>query len=182
MIALAKTAMASVAGGWMFVSLACPLPSKSPMTEQALLPSSGQPPADRSLLPMGCEAGCQLSQQTVGVTAIVVTATWGAGSTPGTCVPYPPPNQSYCHSTMGCEFGAYQVTVTGTGTLQWRDPSTGQFGKKLHLGNPDGGPGKLSTQYGDAANPTPKECGGGTIDVYFPDDLAGGGALCTSCT
>ena len=121
-----------------------------------------------------CSDGCQLTHQTTGQTNMVVTVVWGAGSTAGTCVE-PTEFPQTCTIIKNCEFDAYEVKVTGVGTIQWRNDNGG-FGKKTALN------GDASRRFGDAANPVERLCGDGRVDVYFPDDLAGGGGPhCSAC-
>lgn len=110
----------------------------------------------------------------MGQTSFVVVVTWGAGSQSGLCVPNPE-IPDICHVAARCRFGAYSVKVTGQGIIQWRDPVTGAFGRQIKLD------GEAKTYYGNAAVPVEKQCGDGSVGVYFPDDLAGGGPVCTAC-
>jgi len=114
--------------------------------------------------------GCELSHQTVGTTNFVVTVNWaGGGSTPGVCDPVT------C-GTIPCYFGRYQVIVTGTGAVQWRkDPPASGFEGEVAVA------GVVKRKYGSAAFPIEYECGSGLHQAYFPDDLAGGGPVCTAC-
>lgn len=146
-----------------------------PHFEGKTLPNSAKLAAETSSpTSIGCADGCKLSHEILGSTTnFTVSVIWGAGSSPGICVP----NQQFpaiCEIEAPCMFGAYTVVVEGNGPIQWRQDS-GQFGDTKDLMGTEKG------VYGDAANPTERPCGSGVIQVYFPDDLAGGGPLCTGC-
>lgn len=123
-----------------------------------------------------CSDGCKLSHQTIGATSFVVTVVWGPGgnSTPGICNPIPE-SPGHCDIALNCFFGAYSVTATGNGLAKWRNPTTGQWESKQLIN------GAVTKKFGDAANPKEIMCGNGETQVYLPDDLAGGGPLCTQC-
>lgn len=121
--------------------------------------------------PLACD-GCTLSHQTVGTTTFAVTDLWGLNSEDGQCAGA----AGNCTPVAPCEIGAYVVQVTGAGTLQWReDPPGTAFEGKIKV------TGDNSRPYGDAANVEDWDCGEGLHQLYFPNDLAGAGPVCTPC-
>ena len=132
--------------------------------------SSGEPVAVK--IPADCDQ-CKKSHQTIGVTNFVVTVTWGANSKDGKCVG----TAGNCSEVAPCEFGAYEVFVTGSGPIKWRKKAPSiEWEEEIEV---DGG--TVSKRYGNAADPQDYWCGDGYHQVSFPDDLAAGGPVCTEC-
>jgi hypothetical protein len=147
---------------------ACLIPVFGISSQAGWLTSEPEPVVAET--PAGCDQ-CKKSHQTIGSTAFVVTVTWGANSKNGKCVG----TSGSCTEVSPCEFGAYEVLVTGTGAVQWREPGSLEWEAEIAVD------GDVSRKYGDAADPEDYWCGDGFHQVAFPDDSAAGGPVCTEC-
>jgi hypothetical protein len=124
-----------------------------------------------AVLPPQCE-GCFLANDVELCANCTFSASWGAGSSAGTCAQVTP-----CGPTATqCMFGAVEVTVHATSpgcTINWWEVN--QWGADQTLNS-----GSLSKRYGSASNPVGYDCGGSKELVKCGTSTAS--IKCTKCT